>query len=88
MDKECKSYIKVLYKKSEQIYKNYYHIVFLEMFQLILKGLKAKKKYYVEGTSKNFEKIWAGNLWEIESKCRDLLVDEYCKKLYHLMDSF
>lgn len=60
MDKECKSYIKVLYKKSEQIYKNYYHIGFLEMFQLILKGLKAKKKYYVEGTSKNFEKIGRG----------------------------
>ena len=37
------------------------------------KGLEAKKKYCVGGTSKDFEKKWDGNLRDMKSKCRDLL---------------
>ena len=92
MDKECKSYMKVCYKKSEQIYKCFYHIVFLEIcksFQLMPKGLEAKKKYCVGGvTSKDFKKKWDGNLRDMESKCRDLLLEEHCKKLFSLMNFF
>ena len=92
MGKEDKSYMKVCYKKSEQIYKCFYHIVFLEIcksFQLMPKGLEAKKKYCVKGvTSKDFKKKWDGNLWDMESKCRDLLLEEHCKKLFYLMSCF
>ena len=48
-----------LYKKSEQIYKSFYHIVFLEIyksFQLMPKGFEAKKTYSVGEKSKDFEK--------------------------------
>ena len=91
-DKECKSYMKVPYKKSEQIYKSFYHIVFLEYcksFKLMPNGLEAKNKYCVEGvTSKDFKKKWDGNFWDMESKCQDLLLEEHCKKLFYLMNSF
>ena len=46
MDKECKSSMKVCYKKSEQIYKSFYHAVFLEIcksFQLMPKGGSEEK---------------------------------------------
>ena len=91
MEKERKSYIIVCYKKSEQIYKSFYHIVFLEIcksFQLMPKGLEEKKKYCVGGTSKYFEKKWDGNLRYMKSKCRDSLLEEYCKKLFYLMNCF
>ena len=53
------------------------------------KGLEAKKKYCVGGvTSKDFKKKWDGNLRDMESKCRDLLLEEHCKKLFSLMNFF
>ena len=95
MDKECKSYMKVCYKKSEQIYKSFYHIVFLEICKIFsinafqLKGLEVKKKYCVGGvTSKDFKRKWDGNLRDMESKCRDLLLEEHCQKLFSLMNFF
>ena len=75
--------MKVCYKKSEQINKSLYHIVFLEIcksFQLMPKGFKAKKKCCVGGTSKDFEEKWDANLQDIESKYRDLS--------FYLMDYF
>ena len=39
-------------------------------------------------TSKEFQKKWNCNLKEKETKCRDLLLEEYCSKLFSLMDSF
>ena len=52
------------------------------------KGLEAKKKYCVGGTSEDFEKKWDGNLWDMELKCQDLLLEEHCKKLFYLMNCF
>ena len=43
MDKECKSYMKVCYKKSEQIYKCFYHIVFL-FFSVNAEGFGSEEK--------------------------------------------
>ena len=41
----------------------------------------------VGGTSKDFGKQdW--NLWEMVSKCRDFLSEEYCEKLFYLIDCF
>ena len=42
----------------------------------------------LEGTSKDFEKKQDESLLEMESKRRDILLEEYCKKLFHLMDCF
>ena len=57
-------------------------------FQLMPKGLEAKGKYCVGGTSTDFVKKWDRIFQEIESKCRDLLLEDYCKKLFCLMSSF
>ena len=43
IDRECKHYVKVCFKKAELIYKT-------------PKGLEAEKRYCVGGTSENFEK--------------------------------
>ena len=52
------------------------------------KGLVARKKFCVGGTSKEFQKKWDCSLEGTEMKCRDLLLEEYCSKLFSLMDSF
>ena len=46
---------------------------------------KNKKK---TESSKDFEKKWDGNLRNMESKCRDLLLEEHCKKLFYLINCF
>ena len=40
------------------------------------------------GTSENFEKKWDTNLCAMQTKCRDLLLEKHCKKLFCLIDSF
>ena len=45
-------------------------------------GLVARKKIWVGGTWKEFQKKWGCNLKETETKCRDLLLEEYCSKLF------
>ena len=75
MDEECNHYVKVCFKKAELTDKRFYHIVFLEIcksFNLMSKGLEAKKRFCVRGTSENFEKKWDTNLGEMERICRDL----------------
>ena len=39
-------------------------------------------------TSKDFKKKWDENLRNMEWKCRDLLLEEHCKKLFYLMSCF
>ena len=91
MEQKCKCYNKTCFKKSEKIYKTFYHIVFLEIcksFHLMPKGLVARKRFCVGGTSKDFQKKWDYNLKETKRKYRDLLLEEYCDRLFTLMDSF
>ena len=52
------------------------------------KGLVARKIFCVGGTSNEFQKKWDCNLKETEMKRRGLLLEEYCSKLFSLMDSF
>ena len=53
------------------------------------KGLEAKNKNCVGGvTSKVFKKKWDGNFLDMESKCRDLLLEKRCKKLFYFMNCF
>ena len=46
-----------------------------------------KKRFCVCGTLDKFERKWDCNLKEMKMKCRDLLLEEYCNKLFSLMDS-
>ena len=88
MDRECKHYVKRCFKKAKLIYKRFYHIVFLEIyksFNLMPRGLEAKKRHCVSGTSENFEKKWDANLRKMEIKCRNLLLEEHCEKLFCLI---
>ena len=90
MERECKHYVKVCFKKAELIYIRFYHIVLLEIcksFNLMPKGLEAKKRFYVGGASENFEKKWDTNLQEMEIKCQDLMLAEHYEKLFCLMGS-
>ena len=60
------------------------HCVFgnLEIFSINAKGFGRKEKVLHGRDIKNFEKKWDGNLRDMEPKCRDLLLEEYCKKLF------
>ena len=74
MEQNCKSYTKTCFKKSENIYKIFYHIGFLEIcksIHLMPKDLVARKRFCVGGTLKDFQKRWDYNLEETERKCRD-----------------
>ena len=90
-DEECRKDSKNLFKKSESIYKSFYHIVFLEIcqsFGLLPKGLVSKKGFCIEHPSKEFTEEWRSSIKDMDNKCRDLLLQEHCKKLFLLMDSF
>ena len=90
-DEECRKYSKNLFKKSESIYKSFYHIVFLEIcqsFGLLPKGLVSKKSFCIGHPSKEFTEEWRSSVKDMDNKCRDLLLQEHCKKLFLLMDSF
>ena len=90
MDQKFKSYSKTCFKKSEVIYKTFYHVVFVAFFEICesFRVKDSREKDSVGGTSKNFHKKWDCNLKQTEMKCRDLLLEEYCSKLFSLMDNF
>ena len=90
-DEECRKYSKNLFKKSESICKSFYHIVFLEIcqsFGLLPKGLVSKKSFCIGHPSKEFTEEWRSSVKDMDIKYRDLLLQEHCKKLFLLMDSF
>ena len=57
-------------------------------FHRMPKDLVGRKRFCVGRTSNEFQKKWDRNLKEMEMKCWDLLLEEYCNKLFSLMDSF
>ena len=90
-NEECKKYSKNLFKKSESIYKSFYHIMFLEIcksFGLLPEGLVSKKSFCIGHPSKEFSEEWQRSVEDMDNRCRDLLLQEHCKKLFLLMDSF
>ena len=60
----------------------------LQIFSNNAEGFGSKEKVLRGGTSKDFEEKWDGNLRDMESKCRDLFLEEHCKKVFYLMDCF
>ena len=65
--------------------------MFLEIcqsFGLLPKGLVSKKSFCIGHPSKEFTEEWLSSVKDMDSKCRDLLLQEHCKKLFLLMHSF
>ena len=52
------------------------------------KCLVMAKRLSLGGTSNKFGKKWDCNLKETKMKCRYLLLEEYCIKLFPLIDNF
>ena len=77
--------------QSESIYKLFYHIVFLEiwkLFELLPKGLVLKKSFSIGNPSEQFTEKCRSSVKDMDIECRDLLLQEHCKKIFLLMDSF
>ena len=88
---ECKKYSKKLFKKSESIYKLFSHIVFLEIcksFGMLPKRLVSNKSFCIGHPSQQFTEEWRNSVKDMDNKWRDLLLQEHCKKLFPLMNSF
>ena len=66
----------------------HYLITICQSFHLIPKGLVARKRFCVGRTSKDIQKKCNCNLKETERKCRDILLEECCDKLFSLIDCF
>ena len=65
--------------------------MFLEIcqsFGLLPKGLVSKKSFCIGHPSKEFTEEWRSSVKDMDNKCRDLLLQEHCKKLFLLMDIF
>ena len=91
MNEMCMNYKKTCFKNSERIFKTFFHIVFLEIcksFELLPKGLSTKKRLCFGKRSEELEKGWKNGIDELNGRCRDLLLQEHCKKLFNLMDIF
>ena len=91
MDEMCINYKKICFKNSERIFKAFFHIVFLEVcksFELLLKGLSTKKRFCFGKPSEELKKELKYGIDELDGRCRDLLLQEYRKKLFNLMDIF
>ena len=58
-----------------------------ESFELLPKGLSTKKRL-CSGKSSELEKEWKHGIDELDGGCRDLLLQEHCKKLFNLTDIF
>ena len=90
-NEKCRKYRKNLFKKSESMYKSFYHIVFLEIcqsFGLLPKGLVPKKSFCIGHPSREFTEEWQSSVKDMDNKCYNLLLQEHCNKRFLLMGSF
>ena len=61
----------------------------MEIFSINAEGFGSGEKVLCgRGDIERYEKKWDGDLWDMESKCQDLLLEEHCKKLFYLMNCF
>ena len=61
----------------------------MEIFSINAEGFGSGEKVLRgRGDIERYEKKWDGDLWDMESKCQDLLLEEHCKKLFYLMNCF
>ena len=74
-----------LFNISEDIYKSFYHIVFLEVYrayQIIPDGLFISKKPCIGKPSDRFLDSWEKDLENTGVNLREVLIEEYVQKLF------
>ena len=80
-----------LFNISEDIYKSFYHIVFLEVcraYQIIPDGLFISKKPCIEKLSDRFLDSWGKKLENTGINLREVLIKYYVRKLFQLITQF
>ena len=85
------NYKETYFKNSGKVFKTSFHILLLEIcysFELHPKVLSTKKRLCFGKASKELEKEWKNGIDELDRRCRDLLFQEHCKKLFNLMNIF
>ena len=58
------------------------------IIHLSTEGLGIKKFFCIGHPSKEFTEEWGSSVKDMDNKCRDLLLQEHCKKLFLLIHSF
>ena len=87
----CKNTAQQLFNISEDIYKSFYHIVFLEAcraYQIIPDGLFISKKPCIGKPSDEFLDSWERELENTETNLREVLIKEYVTKVFQLITQF
>ena len=80
-----------LFNISEDIYKSFYHIVFLEVcraYQIIPDGLFISKKPCIGKPSDRFLDSWEKELENTGVNLREALIEEYMRKRFELINQF
>ena len=80
-----------LFNIPEDIYKSFYHIVFLEVcrsYQIISDGLFISKKPCIEKLSDRFLDSWGKGLENTGVNLREVLIKYYVRKLFQLITQF
>ena len=89
MDEMCMNYRKV-------IFKSFFHIVCVPKNILVLwvtserfiSKEKIKNLRNNGSTNEELKKEWENGINGLDGRCRDLLLQEHCKKLFNLIDTF
>ena len=86
-----KSTSQQLFNLAEEVYKSFYHVIFLEMcksYQIVPDGLYVEKEPCIGNPSKKFLDAWKNQLEITRSSLRDVLLEEYVEKYFKLEAEF
>ena len=82
-----KSTSQQLFNLAEDVYKSFYHEIFLEVcksYQIVPDGLYVEKEPCIGNPSKKFLDAWNNQLKVTRSNLRDVLLEEYVGKYFKL----
>ena len=83
-----KSTSQQLFNLAEEVYKSFYHVIFLEVcksYQIVPDGLYVEKEPCIGNPSKRFLDAWKNQLEITRSSLRDVLLEEYVEKYFKLL---
>ena len=86
-----KSTSQQLFNLAEDVYKSFYHVIFLEVckwYQIVPDGLYIEKEPCIANPSKKFLDAWKNQLEVTRSNLRDVLLEEYVEKYFKLEAEF
>ena len=80
-----KSNSQQLFPLAEDVYKSFYHVIFLEVcksYQIVPDMLYVEKEPCIGNTSKKFLDAWKNQLEVTRSNIRDVVLEEYFKIVF------